>query len=69
MPKPDLKAAWEKFDKGDHIDDAELRALIKNVREGIAFLEARGETGGVLFKARLNLGDLEGYQQARRRSV
>jgi len=68
MPKLDLvnKVAWEKFDRGDHLDNDELHALIKSVRAGIAFLEARGETGGVLFKARLNLNDLEGYQRAAR---
>lgn len=61
-----LKVAWEKFRKGDPILDDELEALIQNAEDGIEFLINRQETGGVLFKTRMDLETLRGYQRARR---
>jgi len=61
-----LTEAWRKFRDGDAISDSELAALIADVETGMAFLENRGETGGVLFKARLDAETLRGYQRARR---
>lgn len=54
MSKTDLALAWEKFRHGDALTDAELNSLIADIEIGIPFLENRGETGGVLYKARLD---------------
>jgi hypothetical protein len=64
-----LKKLWATFDIGDHLTDGDLARLIENVDKGIEFLEARGETGGVLYKARLNRASLVSYQDARRRNL
>ena len=60
-----LNEAWRKFRDGDGLTDTELAALIKDIEVGIPFLENRGETGGVLFKALLDRESLLGYQRAR----
>ena len=65
MDEINLKEAWAKFDRGDSITDPELQALMASVQAGIVFLEARGEHGGVLFKALLNRERLYGYFNAR----
>ncbi|MEI6297349.1 MAG: hypothetical protein WCO84_06975 [bacterium] len=59
---------WKTFDKGDPLTDSDLECLIESVTKGILFLEARGETGGVLFKARLDRERLMSYQIARERN-
>jgi len=60
-----LKDLWGVFDQGDPLSDDDLARLIENVEAGIAFFEARGETGGVLFKARFDLERLKDFQRAR----
>jgi len=60
-----IKKAWERFDRADHLSNIELDALIESVATGIAFLEARGESGGVLYKARINQISLLGFKRAR----
>lgn len=61
----DLKAAWIKFDKGDHVSDRELDALIANAKEGQRYLHARGERF-VSSRTSQDLMALEGYQRARK---
>lgn len=61
----DLTDAWKKFRHGDSLTDKELAALIADIETGMAFLENRGETGGVLFKARLDRESLVGFKRAR----
>lgn len=61
-----IKSRWEKFDRGDLLSDEDLDVLIDNVEQGIEFLEARGETGGVLFKALVNSERLHSYRFARK---
>ena len=58
-----LKEAWAKFDRGGALSKDELNRLIANMELGIEFLLNRGETGGALFKARLNLDTLLGFRQ------
>lgn len=60
-----LRLAWEKFDNGDSLSNPELDALIESITSGIAFLEARGEKGGVLYRARINREDLLSFKRAR----
>ena len=60
-----LTDAWKKFRYGDALTDKELTALIADIEVGIPFLENRGETGGVLFKARLDRESLYSFQAAR----
>jgi len=60
-----LKTLWSMFDRGDSLTTPELLALYDNIQKGISFLEARGETGGVLFKARLNRESLSTYLESR----
>ena len=59
------KLAWTKFDFGEHLTDSELNLLITSLDRGIDFLDARGEHGGVLFKARLERQALIGFRDAR----
>lgn len=61
----DLAEAWAKFQTGDTLTDDELVDLISDVKTGIAFLENRGETGGVLFVARQDAQMLEGFRSYR----
>ena len=61
----DLRSVWQKFDRGAALSDGELEQLIQLNKQGIEFLESRGETGGVIFKARLDLATLESFQRAR----
>lgn len=65
MSTLNLTDAWRKFRHGDALTDKELAALIKDIETGIPFLENRGETGGVLFKALLDRESLLSYQRAR----
>lgn len=64
-PATILTVAWMKFRHGNALTDAELNALIADIETGIPFLENRGETGGVLFKARLDRETLLGFRSAR----
>jgi len=62
VPKEtNMREAWEKFDRGDHLTTPELRKMAVQGRQAEKFLADRGETGGVLFKLRLNLNAIEGY--------
>lgn len=65
---PDLtmKDSWARFDRGDPLGTAEIRQMVRDGRAAEKFLSERGETGGVLFKLRLDLSQLEGYLNARR---
>lgn len=65
MSAADLTEAWRKFRHGDALTDKELTALIADIETGRAFLENRGETGGVLFKALLDRESLLGFKRAR----
>lgn len=60
-----LREAWRKFDKGDHLTDAELRTLKRSAEEGERYLVARGERLATA-KTRLDLSRIEGYLDARR---
>ena len=59
-----LKAAWDKYDRGDHLTDEELRMLIKSADQGADYLSARGEW---LARAKTltDLESLRGYLRAR----
>ena len=61
--------AWKAFRSGDPLSNAELVSLLKLTREVEKGLVILGETGGVLFKLRLDIQSLEGFQQARRSGV
>jgi hypothetical protein len=63
-----LRLLWKIFDRGDPLSDKELESLLRSSNDGIAFLEVRGETGGVLFKARLDLEKLMSFKLARERN-
>ncbi len=64
-----MKQLWAIFDTGVHLTDGELDCLLQGITTGIQFLEARGETGGVLFKARMDQATLLGFKMARKRSL
>lgn len=65
LPNRDLKTLWRTFDRGDHLTNAELKRLEKSVREGLAYLQARGERLAV-FKTVADLNAIEGYIRARK---
>ena len=62
------EAAWQKFRRGDPLTNQELDSLIEASEWGCDFLEARGETGGVLSALRLDLESLRGFKLARKRA-
>jgi len=62
-----LKSLWAKWDQGITLTIPEIEALIANVDAGIEFCQARGETGGVLYKAILDKNRLQGYLESRRK--
>lgn len=66
MKNVNLKKAWIKFDQGDSLTTPEIMEMIASAEQGIEFLANRGETGGVMFKAALNLASLKDYLYARR---
>ena len=65
----EMKERWAKFRRGDALSKQELEALIMECQTGISWLEARGETGGVLFKARIDLETLLSFQHFRARKT
>ena len=38
-----LAALWDKFDRGDHLTTAEIKALIKVTEDGLCYLRSRRE--------------------------
>lgn len=61
----DIAEAWRKFRHGEPLTDEELTALILDCEAGIRFLENREETGGVLFKAMIDLQALRRFERYR----
>lgn len=60
-----LGIAWEKFDRGDHISDDEVKLLIRSAEQGANYLSARGESLA-FHKTVTDLEALKGYLRARR---
>lgn len=63
----DLRDAWARYDEGEHVTTFEMVEMLTQGRQAEAFLAARGETGGVLYKLRQDLNALERYLESRRR--
>lgn len=60
-----IKELWDTFDRGDHLSEPELRALIKSAEQGLGYLQARGERLATC-KTLMDLERLLAYQYARR---
>lgn len=61
-----LRDAWERYRRGDHIFDDELRLLVNDTRKAIEMLEYRREFGIAHRTLCQDLCTLESFQRARR---
>jgi hypothetical protein len=61
-----MNPQWKKFRNGDHLTDAELKAMLKQINEALPYLESRGaEFLLATRETRQNKITIEGYLSAR----
>jgi hypothetical protein len=64
-----IRDAHKRFRRGDHVETAELRILLKNIKAAIPFLLSGPEYGLALGQARRDEITIEGYIEARKKKA
>lgn len=61
-----LQELWKTFRVGDHLEDHELLAMIRDAEQGLAYLDHRGEEFELARRETvMNLSALKSYREAR----
>lgn len=63
-----LQVAYEKFRRGDHLTDQDIRDLLKAIALSIPFLQASPDFALMRRQASMDENTLYDYQQARKRN-